>query len=141
MLYLLLSLASADIIERMNNIRLGGGTLALSWTDCGTDSTHGTVTGLTPNTLTLGTKTTVTGTGNLDESTTGGTYAIVMKSGFIHENWSGDICQAKTFKLPLGMGSIVFDGMACPIAKGVSELSMDITMSSAIPSSLASATI
>merc|ERR1712190_429493 len=39
------------------------------------------------------------------------------------------------------MGSVKFNGMSCPVAKGDEALSMDITMSSLIPTSMAAATI
>ena len=51
-----------------------GGTLKLTWSDCGDASTHAKVTGLTPDTITLGQMTTVSGTGTLDEAVTGGSF-------------------------------------------------------------------
>ena len=42
------------------------GTLKLTYQDCG--AAHGKVTGLSPNTLTRGQKTTVTGSGSVDEA-------------------------------------------------------------------------
>jgi len=143
MLYAILtSLAYANLLERMSVLkdlnRLGASVLDVTWTDCGGLSK---VTSLEPSTLTLGKTTTVTGKGNMPEVVSGGSYDIKLTAGFINENWKGDICAAKTFDLPLGMGSVKFVGMSCPIAKGSSSLSMDITMSSLIPEALASATI
>jgi len=141
---IILSVTSANILERMRVLGtdfrpLGAVVLALTWTDCGGLSK---VTSLEPSTLTLGATTTVTGHGNMPMEVTGGSYNIKMNAGgFINENWNGDICQAKTFDLPLGMGSVKFNGMPCPIAKGAEALSMDIQMSGLIPTSMASATI
>merc|ERR1712113_1021807 len=83
----------------------------------------------------------VTGTGTLNEDTDGGSYKIKMQASFITENWSGNICEAKSFSLPLGMGTIKFDGMDCPLKTGNTQVKMDITMSSAIPSAFARSTI
>merc|ERR1711879_919440 len=113
----------------------------ITWQDCGTSSTHGKVTNLTPTTLTMGQETTMTGTGTVDEGVTDGSYNMEVKAGFIKETYSGDICEAKTFTLPLKLGTLKFDGMSCPISKGSVDVSMDIELSSAIPTSLASASI
>jgi hypothetical protein len=118
-----------------------GGTLKLNWKDCGDASTHGKVTGLVPDSLTLGQKTTATGSGTVDEAVTGGAFEIHMKAGIISKSWTGDMCSAKTFTLPLGAGTITWDGMKCPLAAGSTSVGTDITMSSALPSSLAKATI
>lgn len=120
-----------------------GGTLKLTWSDCGDASTHAKVTGLTPDTITLGQMTTVSGTGTLDEAVTGGTFAIDVKAGggIIHQKFDGDTCQDKTFKLPMGVGSVKWHAMACPLAKGSTGVKMDITLSASIPASLARAAI
>merc|ERR1719356_1295687 len=122
---------------------LGGaaaaGTLKLSWHDCGDGSTHGKVTGLTPATLTLGQKTTVTGTGSVDEAVTAGTFKIQVKVAIITQEFSGDLCAPKTFKLPLGVGTVTWDGMKCPLAAGVATISTDIQLSASIPPTAAKA--
>jgi cathepsin F len=117
------------------------GTVNLAWKDCGGGTQHGTVQSLSPSSLTLGEKTTVTGTGTVDEAVASGTFAIDIKAGIITKSFSGDLCTAETFDLPLDMGSIVWDGMACPLAAGTATLSTDITLSSSIPSSLASGAV
>merc|ERR1712000_73876 len=53
-----------------------GGALKLDWSDCADSSYHGKVTALSPNTLTLGKKATVTGTSDVDEQVTGGSFTI-----------------------------------------------------------------
>merc|ERR1712151_996760 len=101
----------------------------------------GHVTGLTPSSLTLGTSTHTVGTGSVDEAVTGGTFTIDMKAGIIKEHWTGDLCAAKTFNLPLSTGSIKWDGMACPLAAGATNVPLEILLSSAIPPTLAKANI
>jgi len=118
-----------------------GGTLKLNWKDCGDASTHGKVSGLKPETLTLGQKTTVTGSGNVNEQVTGGALAIQMKAGIISKTFNGDVCAAKTFHLPLGTGSITWDGLRCPVAAGAVDVPTEIQLSGSLPASLAKAEI
>lgn len=121
-----------------------GGTLKVSWKDCGGPSTHGSITGLTPETLTLGQNTTVTGAGKLDEGVTGGSFVIDMTAGPEKQHWTGDICAGKTFDVKVfGMSvvTVIWEGMKCPITKGDVAVATDIMMSSHIPSSFATATI
>merc|ERR1719265_1786215 len=88
-----------------------GGNLKLSFTDCG--AKHGKVTGLTPDTLTLGVNTAVTGSGSVDEDVTAGNYDITLTAGggIVHKTFHGDICKPETFVLPLGAGSISWVGI------------------------------
>lgn len=118
-----------------------GGTLSLKWKDCGDASTKGKVTGLAPTSLTLGTKTRVTGAGSVTEDVSAGKIAISMKASIISKTYSGDVCKAQTFTLPLGVGSITYDGVKCPLAAGAVSVPVDILLSSALPSSLAKADI
>lgn len=118
-----------------------GGTLTLTWKDCGDASTHGKVTGLTPDSLALGTATTVTGSGNVDEAVTDGSFTITVKAGLLDKKFSGDICTAQTFDLPLGSGSITWDGMKCPLAVGPATVPTEIKMAQQLPASLLKAQI
>merc|ERR1719291_1352664 len=113
-------------------------SLKLTFNDCG--AAHGKVTGLTPNELTLGSKTTVTGTGNVDEAVSGGTFEIDLKASVISQTFKGDLCAAKSFSLPLGAGTIAWDGVKCPLslAKGLVQIPVDITLSSTLPDLLQS---
>jgi len=120
----------------------GGGTVKLAWSDCGDSSTHGRITSLSPDSLTLGSKTSLTGKGSVDEAITGATYKVSAKAGpvpvFSH---NGDACKPETIKLPAGAGEIDMKGFKCPLSKGDVELDLDVNLSSAIPSSLARVTI
>merc|ERR550537_2014024 len=53
-----------------------GGNLNLKWTDCGDSSYHAKVKALSPTVLPIGQKTTITGSGNVDEQVTGGAFTI-----------------------------------------------------------------
>jgi len=118
-----------------------GGTLSLNWKDCGDASTKGKVTGLAPTSLTLGQKTKVTGAGSVIEDVSAGKIDISLKASIISKTYSGDVCTAQTFTLPLGVGSITYDGVKCPLAAGAVSVPVDILLSSALPSSLATAAI
>jgi hypothetical protein len=118
-----------------------GGTLKLNWKDCGDASTHGKVSGLKPDTLTLGQKTTVTGSGNVNQQVHGGALAIQMKAGIISKTFNGEVCSPKTFHLPLGTGSITWDGLKCPVAAGAVDVPTEISLSGSLPASLAKAEI
>jgi cathepsin L len=121
---------------------LGGGTIKLTWSDCADSSTHGHITSLSPTSVTLGTKTSLSGKGSVDEAIQGVTYKVVAKAlGITVFSHTGDACKPDTIKLPGGTGEIDMKGFKCPISAGNMELDLDLTMSSSIPSSLARATI
>lgn len=137
----LVPIAALFCLNRQAN---AGGTLKVSWKDCGGPSSHGSITGLTPETLTLGQNTTVTGTGKVDEAVAGGSFVIDMTAGPEKQHWTGDICVEKTFGvkvLGVTVVTVIWEGMKCPIAKGAVAVATDIMMSSHIPSAFASATI
>jgi len=118
-----------------------GGTLGLTWKDCGDASTKAKISGLTPTSLTLGQKTTVTGSGSITEGVSDGKIAVSLKASIIKKTFSGDVCSATTFTLPLGVGSIRYDGVKCPLAAGSVSVPVEVLLSSALPSSLAHADI
>merc|ERR1711907_207977 len=105
-----------------------GGNLNLKWTDCGDSSYHAKVTGVSPTALSLGSKTTVTGLGNVDEQVTGGAFTITANFG-ITERYSGDVCSSKVIKLPLGVGTITWEGLKCPVATGAVGVKVDVQLS------------
>jgi hypothetical protein len=119
-----------------------GGTLKLTWSDCGGSSTHGHITSLTPGTVSLGTKTTLAGKGTIDEAIEGASYKLSAKAGFISLfSHNGDACGPDTIKLPLGLGEINMKGFSCPISPGDVELDLDLTLAASIPPSLAKVAI
>merc|ERR1719440_2551006 len=114
-----------------------GGNLNLDWSDCGDSSTHAKVTGLVPTTLPIGTMTTVTGSGTTDEQVTAGSFQITAKFGPVTEHYSGDVCAKKVFHLPAFLGSITWNGLTCPVAKGSVSVGVDVQLASIIPAKLA----
>jgi len=120
----------------------GSGTIKLNWSDCGDSSTHGHITSLSPTSVTLGTKTSLSGKGKVDETIPGATYKVVAKEGFIPIfSHTGDACKPDTIKLPAGAGEIDMKGFKCPLSPGAAELDLDLTLSSSIPAKLARITI
>merc|ERR1712196_587696 len=88
----------------------GGGTIKLNWSDCGDSSTHGHITSLSPTLVTLGTKTSLSGKGKIDEAIAAATCKVVAKEGFIPIfSHTGD-CKDETIKLPAGAGEIDMKG-------------------------------
>merc|ERR1712184_120138 len=119
-----------------------GGVIKLAWSDCGDASTHGHITSLAPSTLTIGTKTSITGKGSVDEDVQGATYEVTAKAlGITVFSHKGDACKPETIKLPAGAGEIDMKGFACPLSKGNVELDLDINLASTIPAKLARTTI
>jgi len=121
---------------------LEGGVVKLAWSDCGDSSTHGHITSLSPDTLTLGSKTSLAGKGKVDEAIDSATYKVDAKAaGITVFSHNGDACKPETIKLPAGTGEIDLKGFSCPISVGDVELDLDVSLSAAIPSSLARVTI
>merc|ERR1712232_562547 len=116
-----------------------GDTLALTWKDCGDSSTHAKITSVTPSTISLGALTTITGTGSLDEDVNDGTFdmKVVGIGGTQLLECKGDASASKTCNLPLGTGSITFDGVKFPLKAGPQPINVDLKLSSTLPASLA----
>merc|ERR1712087_320295 len=70
--------------DRMQMIKEIENTLAsdlkVAWSDCGGSSTHTKITGFTPSALSLGKKTTMTGTGILDEDVSAATFDLELQT-------------------------------------------------------------
>jgi len=119
-----------------------GGKLQLGWKDCGDSSYHAKVTSLTPSTLTIGANTHVVGQGNVDEPVTAGSFTISSKAIIgPAEHFSGNVCQPKTFNLPMGLATITWDGLKCPVAKGQADVGVNVKLAASIPAKLARTTI
>merc|ERR1712139_337873 len=113
------------------------GDLSLTWKDCGDASTKTKITGFSPTSITLGQKTTMTGTGDLSEAVDGATFDLTM-TGAIGQllHCSGDASVSKTCSLPLGSGSLTFQGMKFPISAGTVPVNVDLALSAALPGPL-----
>jgi hypothetical protein len=123
-----------------DNVMSSGGVLKVSWSSCDTASAHGRVSSVKPGFLTLGEKTTVVGSGSIDEAVTAASATVTVKAGFFHKTVNfADACAARTISTPLG--SLTFQGITCPLAAGPVSVNTDIQLSGAIPSFLAKASI
>merc|ERR1719443_1452156 len=80
----------------------------------------------------------MTGKGDLSEEVTGANFDLTM-SGTLGQllHCAGDASVSKTCNLPLGTGSLTFEAMKFPIETGSVPVNVDITLSSALPASLA----
>lgn len=124
------------------NATTGGGMIKLAWSDCADSSTHGHITSLEPTTVVLGSKTSLSGKGKVDEAIPGATYKVDAKAlGITVFSHTGDACKPDTITLPEGAGTINMKGLKCPISAGDVELDLDLTLSSKIPAGLARVTI
>merc|ERR1719163_770281 len=79
----------------------------------------------------------MTGTGNLDEDVTGATFDLEMKTAAGTVSCKGDASQSKTCNLPLGTGSLTFDAITFPMKKGSTSISVELSLSAALPGALA----
>merc|ERR1711924_479936 len=117
-----------------------GGILKVSWSSCDAASAPGKVSSVQPGFLTLGAKTTIVGSGSVDEAVTAASAAVTVKAGFFHKTVHfADACSPRTISTPLG--SLTFQGISCPLAAGPVSVNTDIQLSGAIPSFLARAII
>merc|ERR1711970_603267 len=80
----------------------------------------------------------LTGTGDLSEGVTGAAYDVTM-TGAIGQllHCTGDASASKTCHLPLNVGSLTFDALKFPIAAGKVPVSVDLSLSSLLPATLA----
>merc|ERR1711976_576933 len=61
--------------------------------------------------------------------------------GPITQNYQGKVCEAKEFDLPLGLGKINWNGLACPAAAGDLSVAVGVKLSAIIPSQYATADV
>merc|ERR1719263_87247 len=118
-----------------------GGELALSWTDCGDSTTIGHISDVEPKVLTLGEVTTIKSTGVIDQAATDGTFSMQVTAGggLIKQTYTGDLCEEKVFKMPLGIGQFTWAGLACPLAAGPISVNTDVKLAAIMPAGAATA--
>jgi len=136
-----LHLASETLEVEAPELEVTGGTLDLTWKDCGDASTHGVIKGIDKSSISLGSDTTVTGSGTTDEAIEGGDFTISAKAGLITQKYQGKVCEAKVFDLPLGLGQINWKGLSCPAAAGDIDVAVGVKLSAIIPASMATSDI
>jgi len=124
-----------------SGITTGDAQLKLGWKDCGDSSTHTKITAFTPDSLPLGQKTEMVGTGDLDEDVDSATFDLEM-TGILGTlvSCKGDASTSKTCNLPLGTGSLTFEAMTFPLKKGTTEVKVSIQLSSSVPTQLQTTT-
>jgi hypothetical protein len=118
------------------------GSLSLSFKDCG--AKHAVTKDVQPTTLELGADTAITGTGSLDKEVSGGTYDMELKAGggLIDSHFTGNNCEAKDFTLPLGLGTLSWDGISCPLAAADSvAINFHTKLAASLPAALATSDI
>merc|ERR1711976_584036 len=84
------------------------------------------------------------GTGNLKKTVSGGTYDMELTAGggLIDSHFTGNNCEAKSFDLPLGLGKLSWDGIACPLAAaGSGSIGVHAKLASSLPPTLATSDI
>merc|ERR1712151_565021 len=122
------------------NAAATGGKLALTWEDCGDASTHGKTETLEPSEIVIGQDTQIVGTGTTDKAISSGSFSMKLTASMgIKETYTGEICEAKEFKMPLGIGTVSWAGMSCPVAVGPSTVKVGVHMASILPAALAKA--
>merc|ERR1719434_508930 len=85
-----------------------------------------------------------TGTGKLNKDVSGGTYDMELKAGggLIDSHFTGNNCEAKSFDLPLGIGSLAWDGISCPLSAGSGvEIGFHSKLAASLPASIATSDI
>merc|ERR1712093_275465 len=116
--------------------------MQITWEDCGDSSTHGHITDVSPSEITIGTPASMISSGTWDEELTDGAFSINVKAALgIDKTFTGSACEAKSFTLPLGLGSASWDWLDCPVAAGPLSASVGVSLSAAIPASLAKADV
>jgi len=75
--------------------------------------------------------------GNLDADVSAASFDLEMKTAAGTVSCKGDAGTSKTCNLPLGVGSLTFNAMNFPIKKGSTSVSVDLSLSPALPGALA----
>merc|ERR1711959_261571 len=121
-------------LAKQEEIEMGADSLSLSFKDCG--AKHAVTKDVQPTTLELGADTAITGTGSLDKAVSGGTYDMELKAGggLIDSHFTGNNCDKKAFDLPLGIGSLTWEGISCPLAAADSvDIKFEVKLSASLP--------
>jgi len=128
--------------EELEIYKMLGGKINLAISDCGDEATHGHVSSISPTFVTKGKKSVVSGTGHIDTTVTDGSFDFDIKFGgmSVHK-CTGDICKSSKCSFPMGMGSIVYHGLNCPVAEGDVTMDFDVRVSRIVPKEFETLTI
>jgi len=74
-----------------------------------------------------------------DKKISGGTFDLHLTAGggLINSHFTGNNCEASSYNLPLGIGTLSWDGLSCPVVVGEVGLGLHAKLSSNLPASLA----
>merc|ERR1712000_747657 len=101
---------------------------------------HGHITDLQPTEIIIGEDGTLTGT--VDETLTDGSFTIEVTASLgIKETYTGKACEAKTFNLPLNLGTVTWGGLDCPVSPGMIVQKVGFTTAAVVPAALAKADV
>lgn len=105
----------------------GADKVKLSFTDCGSSSTHGKINSLSPDTIDVPGKATIVGAGALDADQTSASFSLKVKKGLIPlVSGKGSLCEDTTINVPLGAGSFTVKGIDCPAKAGDVQVQVDL---------------
>jgi len=105
--------------------------------DCSSSSAHvkNLKWDISPSSPKKGDTVTLTGSGDLDEGVTAGTYTLTAKfDGIKVLDHTHSVCGSDTIALPMGLGNINVNGLTCPEAKGTVSLKESIPIPASAPS-------
>jgi hypothetical protein len=108
-----------------------------TWKDCTPAGSPGKISkvDIVPSQPTKGAKFLITGHGTINETVASGKYTLTIDLGgipvFTH---TGDGCKPDHVVLPLGMGTIDFDGLTCPVKAGSVTVQLATTIAKTAPS-------
>jgi len=114
------------------------GDIPLTYEDCGDSETHAKITGLSPSSVTPGKLTKITGAGNLDKDIADGTFHLqTFYSGGDLLDCNGDASVTRKCLLGGVLGSLTFESLKFPVAKGPAPVTVDLNLSPIVPAFLA----
>merc|ERR1712025_867066 len=71
-----------------------------------------------------------------------GDMELKASGGLIDSHFTGNNCEAKEFKLPLGLGTLSWDGISCPLAAADSvSIGFHTKLAATLPAALATSDI
>jgi hypothetical protein len=108
-----------------------GTVVNLKWSDCGDASTHAKITDLSPATVTIGQKTTLTATATLDKDIADGNFEMKLTGmGITLMDCKGDASVSKTCQMPFGSGSMTWDAFTYPMKAGTIKTTTELLINS-----------
>jgi hypothetical protein len=120
------------ILATFATVAAAGGNIPLTWNDCSDETYKTKITSLTPDSLTIGTTTTITGTGHLLEDITED-VTFDGKLTLKLTDCSGSASVGKSCNFPMDTGKIGFAGIDFPVKAGEIPIEVDLKISKILP--------